>query len=187
MRFQRQETLKGGRGEDSLIAGSRASQDNFASFGLDPLISAGFGKARGMELSIQKKLSDSPYYGLLSLTYSKADYTSLDGIERPGSYDQNWLLNLSGGYKIDEYWELSTKFRFSSGSPFTPFNSDGTQTISNYNSRRLKSYHSLDIRVDKRWYFSGWTLITYVDIQNIYNNKNSTSILPSFCKPSKFL
>jgi len=157
-------------------AGFEGSEGNFASFGLEPLIDAGFGKARGIEFSVQKKLSDVPYYGLLSLTYSKADYTSLDEIERPGSYDQNWLFNLSGGYKINESWEVSTRFRFASGSPFTPFNSDGTQSITEYNTRRLKSTHSLDIRVDKRWYFSGWTLITYLDVQNIYNRQNSTSI-----------
>jgi len=157
-------------------AGFEGSDGNFASFGLEPLVDAGFGSVRGVELSVQKKLSDVPYYGLLSFTYSKADYTSLDGIERPGSYDQNWLFNLSGGYKINEFWEVSTRFRFASGSPFTPFNSDGRQSVVNYNTRRLKSAHSFDIRVDKRWYFSGWTLITYLDIQNIYNRKNSTSV-----------
>ena len=112
----------------------------------------------------------------MSLTYAKTDFTSLDGIERPGSYDQTWIFNLSGGYKFDEKWEASLKFRYSSGPPFTPFNPDGTQSINLYNTDRLKANHSLDLRVDRRWYFDKWTLITYLDIQNIYNRKNSTSI-----------
>lgn len=157
-------------------AGYGGSEDNFSSFGLEPLVDEGKGKSRGVELSIQKKLSDVPYYGLLSITYSKTDYIPLDEIERPGTYDQNWLFNLTGGYKIDEYWEVSMRFRFASGRPYTPFNPDGTQSVINYNTSRLKSVHSLDIRLDKRWYFSGWTLITYLDIQNIYNRKNSTSV-----------
>jgi hypothetical protein len=157
-------------------AGFEGSESNFSSFGLEPLIDAGYGKARGVELSLQKKLSEIPLYGLFSLTYSKADYTSLDGIERPGSYDQNWLLNLTAGYKFDQHWEASSRFRFASGSPFTPYNFDGTQHVENYNTRRLKSTHSLDIRVDRRWYFTGWTLITYLDVQNVYNRKNSASI-----------
>ena len=111
-------------------AGFSGSDDNYSSFGLEPLVDAGYGKARGVELSIQKKLSDIPYYGIFSFTYSKSDYTSLDGIERSGSYDQNWIINLSGGYKINEYWEVSSKFRFASGRPYTPFNFDGTQNIS---------------------------------------------------------
>ena len=157
-------------------AGFSGSDDNFSSFGLEPLVDAGFGKARGFELSVQKKLSDIPYYGILSFTYSQADYTSLDGIERPGSYDQNWLLSLSGGYKFNEFWEFSSKFRFASGKPYTPYNSDGTQNVADYNTRRLKSSHSLDVRVDKRWYFTGWTLITYIDIQNIYNQENQSGV-----------
>lgn len=157
-------------------AGFSGSDDNFSSFGLEPLVDVGFGKARGFELSVQKKLSDIPYYGILSFTYSQADYTSLDGVERPGSYDQNWLFNLSGGYKINEYWEVSSKFRYASGKPYTSFNSDGTQNVADYNTRRLKSSHSLDVRIDKRWYFPGWTLITYLDIQNIYNYKNVSGI-----------
>ena len=157
-------------------AGFAGSDDNFSSFGLEPLVDAGFGKARGVELSVQKKLSDIPYYGIFSFTYSKSDYTSLDGIERTGSYDQNWIINLSGGYKFNEFWEVSSKFRFASGKPYTPFLFDGSQLTIDYNSRRLKSSHSLDIRVDKRWYFSGWTLITYVDMQNIYNQKNQSGI-----------
>lgn len=157
-------------------AGFAGSDDNFSSFGLEPLVDAGFGKARGVELSVQKKLSDIPYYGIFSFTYSKSDYTSLDGIERTGSYDQNWIINLSGGYKFNEFWEVSSKFRFASGKPYTPFLFDGSQLIIDYNSHRLKSSHSLDIRVDKRWYFSGWTLITYIDIQNIYNQKNQSGI-----------
>ncbi len=157
-------------------AGFAGSDDNFSSFGLEPLVSKGFGKSRGVELSIQKKLSETPYYGILSLTYSKTNFTSLDGIERPGSYDQNWIFNLSGGYRINNYWETSTRFRFASGRPYTPFLFNGVQSVTEFNSRRLVSIHSLDLRVDKRWFFSGWTLITYIDIQNIYNRKNLSGI-----------
>ncbi|MFO7526674.1 MAG: TonB-dependent receptor [Ignavibacteriaceae bacterium] len=157
-------------------AGFAGSDDNYSSFGLEPLVSEGYGNAHGIELSVQKKLSQTPYYGILSLTYSEAKFTALDRIQRPGSYDQNWIFNLSSGYKFNEYWEASTKFRFASGKPFTPFSGNGTQNISDYNSRRMKSSHSLDIRVDRRWFFTGWTLITYIDIQNIYNQNNSSGI-----------
>ncbi|MCW8996218.1 MAG: hypothetical protein OQK77_10445, partial [Psychromonas sp.] len=132
--------------------------------------------ARGFEVSLQKKLSETPYYGILSLTYSEANFTALDKVERIGSYDQTWIFNISGGYKINEEWEVATKFRYSTGKPYTPYNSDGTQSVEQINSIRFPINHSLDVRVDKRWFFSGWTLITYVDIQNIYNRKNITGI-----------
>lgn len=157
-------------------AGFAGSDDNFSSFGLEPLVSKGSGISRGVELSIQKKLSDTPYYGILSLTYSKSDFIALDGIERNGTYDQNWIFNISGGYKINNFWEASTRFRFASGRPYTPFLFNGLQSVAEYNSRRLVSIHSLDMRIDKKWFFPGWTLITYLDIQNIYNRKNLSGI-----------
>jgi hypothetical protein len=157
-------------------AGFAGSDENYASFGLDPLNSDGTGLAKGFEVSIQKKLSDTPYYGILSLTYSEANFTALDKVERIGSYDQTWIFNISGGYVINEEWEVATKFRYSTGKPYTPYNSDGTQSVEQINSIRFPVNHSLDVRVDKRWFFSGWTLITYIDIQNIYNRKNITGI-----------
>ncbi len=157
-------------------AGFAGSDENFASFGLDPLNSAGLGLAKGVEFSVQKKLSGTPYYGIFSLTYSEANFTALDDVERIGSYDQTWIFNISGGYKFNEEWESAIKFRYSTGKPYTPYNSDGTQSVNQINSVRFPVNHSLDVRVDKRWFFSGWSLITYIDIQNIYNRKNITGI-----------
>ncbi|NWF89911.1 MAG: TonB-dependent receptor [Ignavibacteriaceae bacterium] len=157
-------------------SGYGGSENNFFSFGLEPLTSQGKGLSRGIEVSVQKKLSELPYYGLMSLTLSKTNFTAIDGIEKNGSYDQTWIINFSGGYKFDEEWEASLKFRFASGMPYTPFNPDGSQNINLYNTERMKLNHSLDLRIDKHWYFDTWTLITYIDIQNIYNRKNSATI-----------
>lgn len=157
-------------------AGYSGTDDNFSAFGLEPLINKGKGTSRGIELSIQKKLSEMKVYGIFSFTYSETRFTPLDGINRRGLYDQNLIINLSSGYKFDENWESSLKFRFSSGSPYTPFEQDGKQLVSKYLTESFLPLHSLDIRVDRRWYFSNLTLITYVDIQNIYNNRRSNYI-----------
>jgi hypothetical protein len=153
--------------------GYGGSDENFASYGLDLLTSGGSGSSRGVELLLQKKLSDTPAYGLVSITYGRTRFAALDGVERPGTFDQEFIVNLSGGYRFDERWEASAKFRFASGAPFTPFNPDGTQNVAQYNADRTKASHSLDVRVDRRWNFAAWNLITYIDIQNIYNNKFS--------------
>lgn len=156
--------------------GFGGADENFASFGFDRLVSAGSGESRGVELLLQKKLSDSPLYGLVSITLMKTTFAALDGVERPGAFDQRVIINLSGGYRFDERWEASMKFRFASGQPYTPFKANGTQDVASYNSLRLKSAHSLDLRVDRRWNFAAWNLIAYVDIQNVYNNKFSGSV-----------
>ncbi len=153
-------------------AGYEGSDNNFESFGFEPLVSAGGGIAKGIEFSAQKKLSAIPLYGLLSLTYSEIENTAFDGVPRQGKFNQKWLFNVSGGYRFDESWEASFKFRYSTGAPYTPFNPDGTQSLANYNSAKLPDAHALDVRVDKKWFFDSVTLITYIDIQNIYNKKN---------------
>ena len=83
-------------------AGFSGSEDNFSSFGLEPLTNKGKGNSKGIEFSIQKKLSQLRFYGIFSLTYSETKFTPLDGITRPGIYDQKWILNISGGYKFNE-------------------------------------------------------------------------------------
>lgn len=153
-------------------AGFAGADDNFASFGFDPLVNGGKGDVHGIEFLIQKKSSEIPLYGILSATYSKSHFTALNGIRNIGSYDQTWILNLSGGYIFDEMWEFSARFRFATGKPYTPFDNNGKQNIANYNSLRVDPNHSLDIRLDRRWNFTDWFLITYIDIQNIYNHKN---------------
>ncbi|MFN0158166.1 MAG: TonB-dependent receptor [Bacteroidota bacterium] len=156
--------------------GFGGSDENFASFGFDQLVSAGKGQSRGVEFLMQKKLSDTPLYGLVSATVMRTTFTALDNVERPGAFDQKFIINVSGGYKFDDQWEASMKFRFSTGQPYTPFNPNGTQDVSSYNTLRVKSAHSLDVRVDRRWNFSAWNLIVYLDIQNVYNNKFSEGV-----------
>ncbi len=152
-------------------AGFGGSEDGFASFGLEPLASKGTGRSFGAEVFLQKKLSEIPCYGTVSLSYGKALFTALDGIERAGSYDQRWIINVGGGYIFNEQWEVSGRFRFATGRPYMPFNPDGTQDPARYNTARLDPNHSLDVRLDRRWNFSRWTLVAYLDIQNIYNRK----------------
>ena len=156
--------------------GFGGAEDNFSSFGIDHLVSEGTGEAVGVEFLVQKKLSEIPLYGILSLTLSEARFTARDGIERPGLYDQRLLASFSGGYKFDEAWEASSRIRFATGRPYTPYNSDGTQDISRYNSERFPSEAYVDVRVDRRWNFASWDLIVYLDIQNVTNNKSSGTI-----------
>ena len=158
-------------------AGYGGSEEDFAAFGLDTLVSAGTGRSYGLEILLQKKLSEIPVYGVVSLTLSKTKFTALDGVERTGSYDQPLILTASGGWKIDPHWEVSMRFRYATGRPATPYNADGSQDVEKYNSDRLESLHGLDLRVDRRWNFSKWGLVAYLDLQNVYNNKSGGPVV----------
>lgn len=159
-------------------AGFGGAEDGFASFGFEPLVSSGSGLSRGVEFFVQKKFSDVPCYGTVSVSYTQSEFRALDEIVRPGSFDQRWIVNLGGGYVFDEHWEVSGRFRLATGRPYTPYTPAGTLDLARYNAARLRTNHSLDLRVDRRWHFESWVLITYLDIQNIYNRKPVT--LPRF-------
>jgi len=146
-------------------------------YGLEPLLSSGTGYSRGIEFFIQKRLSDIPLYGLFSLTFSETKFKSLDGVERYGAYDSRVIMNLSAGYRLSKDWEISGKFRLATGMPTTPFNMDGTRNWDFYNEGdRYSLFHALDVRVDKRWDFDHFYLVTYLDIQNIYGRKNESNL-----------
>lgn len=155
-----------------LILANNGGFDNQNAFGLEPLTSDGKGNAKGFEIFLQKALTKN-FYGSFSFSFSEVKYTALDGIERRSDYDNRYILNASFGYRIGKEWEISGKFRLAGGRPYTPINPlTGSEDYTEYNSLVLPAYHRLDLRAEKKWYFSKWTLTTYIDIQNIYNRKN---------------
>jgi hypothetical protein len=155
-----------------ILANNGGDYQTSQTFVIEPLISCGNGYTKGVEFFFQKTLT-SNIYGTVNVSLFRARYTALDGIERDGDYDNEALTTITGGYILGKGWEISSKFRFAGGRPYTPINpADGTQLVSEYNTGRLPNYYSLDVRAQKVWNFSKWTLITYVDIQNITGRKN---------------
>jgi hypothetical protein len=144
----------------------------YASLGLDFLESSGTGESRGLELFIQKKVSDSPLYGRISLNYSETTFKALDGVSRPSSYDQRWRFSVSGGYAFDENWEFNAAFHLATGRPYTPFTQLTFQrSRDDYNTARVGTNHGLDVRVSRRWVTGKIVINTFIDIQNLYNRK----------------
>lgn len=155
-------------------------EDDFQSFGYYDLNSNATGDSYGAELLLQKKFSDIPLYGLMSFTLGKTELEANNGKTYPGQYDQRFIFNLSGGYILNSKWEFAAKFRYFTGVPYTPIyrpsvNAENPGSIVNlpdeYLAARLDAGHHLDIRVDRYFNFSSWTLIVYLDIQNIYDYK----------------
>ncbi|UCF62658.1 MAG: TonB-dependent receptor [bacterium] len=160
--------------------GYGGNEDDYQSFGYYDMVSDAFGNAYGLDILLQKKFSEIPCYGQASFTLGKSKYTAGNGLRYPGQYDQRFIFNLSGGYIFNKNWEISAKFRLFSGVPYTPVyrpteNPTQIGNIQNlpeeYLSARLKTAHHLDVRVDRFFYLGNWTLILFVDIQNIYNYK----------------
>jgi hypothetical protein len=155
-------------------------EDDFQSFGFFKLASSGRGRSDGAELSVQKKFSGLPLYGLFSLAYNKCEVTAPNGKTYPGQFDQRWIANLSGGYVFNAKWEVSAKFKYFTGVPYTPVYRPSANPLrpgeiqnlpDEYLSARLGPGHQLDVRADRTFNFPGLTMIVYADIQNVYNFK----------------
>ncbi|TVP76707.1 MAG: TonB-dependent receptor [Gemmatimonadales bacterium] len=159
--------------------------------GLEPLVSDAEGRARGLELFVQRQ-GAGRWWGLLSYTLSRSEARGPDlpdGTEPrswvPTSWDARHALDLTAGLRVGEgdRWEIGTRWRATTGRPFTPFDTElspeafrrtgeGVPDRSRLNSLRTPPYHRLDVRVDRRVGVAGFTGRVYLDIQNIYNRTN---------------
>lgn len=142
------------------------------------LISGGEAYANGVEIMVQKKLAED-FYGMASASYSRVKYKDLDGTWRNRIYDNQFNFAVEGGYKPNSEWEFSMRWIYSGGAPYTPFNLEkstaankGIIDLSRINGSRLPDYHSLNLRVDKRFYFDNTNLVVFLSVWNVYNREN---------------
>ncbi len=136
------------------------------------------GYARGIEFFAHKKLSDK-FYGMVSYGFSQIRFKDGNGDERPSAFDFQNMFTVIGGYKITHALELSAKFRYAGGRPYTPFDLAASQAVnrdvldySRTNGERFADYRRLDIRADYRFSLFGWNTLFFVDLQNVMNFEN---------------
>ncbi len=165
---------------DSVAIGSKAV--DFGIFGDEEVISTATGRAYGAELLYREQR----FKGLniiLSYTYVRSEFKdeSNEGYI-PSAWDNRHIVNLTATKSLPRNWDIGAKWRFSGGAPFTPFDLElssrknawdlqrqGYLDYNRFNEERLSSFHQLDVRVDKQYFFNNFSLMFYLDIQNIYN------------------
>ncbi|NUP10525.1 MAG: TonB-dependent receptor [Polyangiaceae bacterium] len=158
---------------------------------------SGRGYAAGGEFLIRYK-PDERFFGWLAYTLSRSVRQNAPGEEEfLVNFDQTHILTVLGSVKLGHGWEIGSRFRLVSGNIIDPIVCDpqivgcnplrtnalfhgasGAYTpipIGN-NSERLPLFHSLDIRVDKKWKFKYWAFSIYLDVQNVYNNQNPEAV-----------
>ncbi len=159
---------------------------DFGVIGNEEVVSTSKGRAYGFEFLAQKKSYDG-LYGIFSYTFVKSEFNDSLNNAIPSSWDNRHLLTVTGGKKLSKNWEIGGKFRLVGGQPYTPYDFEASSVIENYdvansgildyaklNSERFNTYHQLDVRVDKTWYFKKMALNFYVDIQNLYASEATT-------------
>jgi outer membrane receptor for ferrienterochelin and colicin len=141
------------------------------------------GKARshGVEMTVQKKLARD-IYGMASIAYSRSRYRGGDGVWRDRVFDNRFVFGVEAGYKPSSLWEFSLRWIYAGGPPYTPFDIQRSEELdravldeNRINEARYPDYHSLNLRFDKRFHFSGSNLVLYVSVWNAYDRKNVAS------------
>ncbi len=147
----------------------------------EDLVDSGIGRSEGIELMLQKKLAAN-FYGLTSFSYFRTRYQDLNGDWKDRMFDNRIVASIEGGYKLNNLWEFSCRWLYAGGVPYTPFDEElstqynqGIYDTSRLNAERYPDYHSLNVRVDRRFHFSGSNLVFYLSIWNAYAQKNIAS------------
>ena len=159
---------------------------DFGVIGNEEVSSTSKGRSYGIELLAQKK-SYNGLYGIVSYTFVKSEFENALNSYIPSSWDNRHLLTITGGKKLKKNWEIGGKFRLVGGQPYTPYDFENSSLIANYdvsnsgildysnlNSERFDTYHQLDVRVDKTWYWKKFSLNFYFDIQNLYGSESTS-------------
>ncbi len=145
--------------------------------GLEPLRSEGTGRVWGIDVVLQKRLSESPFYGVLSTSYNNSRFTALEGVEVRGAFDAPFTGSLLLGWRPSAAWEVSGRARAAAGLPVTPYIIEGPNAgrldYTRYNEGgRYPAFVSVDLRVDRRWTVRRTQLIGYLDVQNANGRRN---------------
>lgn len=166
---------------DSVSLASKGS--DYGITGDEPVVPASKGRAYGFEV-LFRDINIFRFNVILSYTFVRSEFTNFNGIYIPSAWDNRNLLNLTISRKFRYNWQVGLKYRYAGGTPYTPWDYNKSSLVSawnaqgrgyldysQYNTLRLNAFNQLDVRVDKAFYFKKWSLMFYVDIQNILNLK----------------
>lgn len=151
---------------------------DFGFTGNEAVIPTGEGRTYGVELFVQKKLTDKVFY-VLAYTWYHSKFSGSDGEFRPSRWDNRHLLSALFGRKLKRGWELGLKYRYAGAPPYTPLDLEasrlnylslgtGIPDIERINAERLRAFNQFDFRIDKKWNYRDFTFDLYLDVQNAF-------------------
>ena len=148
---------------------------DFEVLGNEDVETVGKGRSYGLELQYQQKLLNN-FYSIFSYTYFFSEFTGFDtSTYIPSVWDSRHLISFVGGYKLKKNWELSSRYRFAGNTPYVPTNLEATlasypEIVLDYSrlgEEKLETFSQLDIRVDKKWNYSQFSLNIFFEVQNV--------------------
>jgi hypothetical protein len=165
--------------KDSVALGSKAA--DFGVFGDEEVLSIGIGRAYGSELYYRAE-NVRNFNLILSYTFVRSEFQDNQGSYVPSKWDNRHILIFTALRPLPRNWEVGLKWRYSGGAPYTPYDLEFSSIrdawdaqnapyldYSRFHESRLRNFHQLDLRIDKQFFLKKWSVMAYLDIQNIYN------------------
>ena len=163
-----------------------------------------YGTVRGIEMVLNQRTGrhlsgEASYtYQVATTTHSTARgtynnenaFANLPGKEYPADWDQRHTFTLNVDYHFGENegpalmgihplenWNLNILHTSKSGMPYTPTAANGSDILTEINTKRTPAVHSTDLRMRKYFNFYGDTRLGVIlDVFNIFDRKNVVPI-----------
>jgi TonB family protein len=146
----------------------------------------GTGDAYGVQVLLRQELFEN-FFGWV--TYSLSRSTRRDQADQPErlfDFDQTHVLGVVASYEWRGF-TFGVRFRWTSGLPRVAVNGafydvrDDTwqPLLGARNALRLPDFFQLDARVERRFAFKGQSLDVFLDVQNVWNQRNPEEIVYS--------
>lgn len=155
---------------------------DFGVIGNEPAVSRSNGRSYGLEFLFQQRLYKG-FYGIASYTLGWSEFEDKNGDFVPSSWDARHIANLTFGKRFKGNWEVGVAWRIQTGLPFTPFDEEASALVTNWdrnlsgivdydklNTLRGGVSNTIDMRIDKKWFFKRYSLNLYLDLENITSN-----------------
>jgi hypothetical protein len=131
-------------------------------------------RSRGLELSLLR--ARERWTTSIAYTLARTERHSSELGWQVTPLDQTHTLDASAGVALGA-WSLGARARIATGMPLPPevvFGDDGEVAPAPFRGR-LRTFASLDLRVERRWRRPWGTVAGFLDVQNVTNRANQES------------
>jgi len=144
----------------------------------DRIVDTGAARARGIELFLRKSFGDG-FYILAAASAFRSRYRDLTGTWRDRVNDNRLVMTLAAGLDLGSRWKFSARWNYAGGVPYTPYDEARSAELNfgiidpaRIMAERYPPFHSLHLRVDRRFVFRKSSLTGYVTLANAYDRRN---------------
>ena len=152
-------------------------------------LNQGVGYIAGAEAFLKHSISDK-FFGWVSYAYTHAERRDNPGVAyQPYVFDNTHIISLVGNYSFTPKFEIGAKWQYLSGTAEAPVSSVALvqdPITSGMNpllaspdegvTVELTPYNKLDFRISHKWNIRGWQIGGFLDILNVYNQKNTMKL-----------